>query len=127
MSPSESRALGPLARRDDEPVFDEPWQAQVLALAFNLIEKGVFSTSQWSDALGAELKRAEACDEPDVSQTYYQSALAALEALLAADGRIAADNLTTRIEAWRRAYLNTPHGQPVELSAAVAPDIQRKQ
>ena len=95
---------GPFARRDDEPIFDEPWQAQVLAIAFNLIEKGVFSASHWSDALGAELKRADGCGEPDVPQTYYQSALAALEALLAADGYIAADNLTARIEAWRRAY-----------------------
>ena len=58
MSESDPNALGPLARRDDEPVFDEPWQAQALALAFNLIEQGVFSKSQWSDALGAELESA---------------------------------------------------------------------
>jgi nitrile hydratase accessory protein len=118
LSPSESAALGPLARRDDESVFDEPWQAQVLALAFNLVEKGVFTARQWSDALGAELKRAGAGGEPDVPETYYQSALTALESLLVAEGRIAPDNLNTRIEAWRRAYLNTPHGRPVELPAA---------
>ena len=126
MSRSESRALGPLARRDAEPGFDEPWQAQVLALAFNLIEQDVFSASQWSDALGAALKHAEACGEPDVPQTYYQAALAALEILLTADGRIAADNLTDRVEAWRRAYLNTPHGHPVELSAALGTSSRRE-
>ncbi len=126
MSPSESRQLGPLARRDDEPAFDEPWQAQVLALAANLIDQGVFSNSQWSDALGAELKRAESEGEPDVPRTYYQSALAALETLLAIDARIAADSLNARVDAWRRAYLNTPHGQPVELSATVAPDTRHK-
>ncbi len=114
--------MGPLARRDDEPVFDEPWQAQALALAFNLIEQGVFSKSQWSDALGAELESAEARGDPDSPQTYYRSVLTALEMLLATDGCITAGILTSRTEAWRRAYLNTPHGQPVELPAADPPD-----
>jgi nitrile hydratase accessory protein len=126
LSPSDSQALGPLARRDDEPVFDEPWQAQVLALAFNLIAQGVFSASQWSDALGAELKHAAASGEPDDPQTYYRSALAALESLLATDDRVVAERLSDRVETWRRAYLNTPHGQPVELSAGVGMDLQRE-
>lgn len=124
MSPSESQPPGPLARRDDEPVFDEPWQAQVLALAFNLIAEGIFSASQWSEALGAELKRAAASGAPDDPRTYYRAALAALENLLATDGRIVAARLTDRVETWRRAYLNTPHGQPVELSAGVGVEIQ---
>jgi nitrile hydratase accessory protein len=122
LSESESQAPGPLARRDDEPVFDEPWQAQAVALAFNLIDQGVFSNSEWSDALGAELKSAEVRGDPDDAQTYYRSVLAALEKLLASDGRITAGTLGSRTEAWRQAYLNTPHGQPVELAAAVAPE-----
>lgn len=126
MTPAEPKPPGPLARRDDEPVFDEPWQAQVLGLAFNLVERKVFTASQWSAALGAELKSAQARGEPDVPQTYYQSALAALESLLAAEGRIAADNLDERVETWRQAYLNTPHGQPVELSAAGRTDAQHE-
>ena len=117
MSLSETPAPGPLARRDDEPVFDEPWQAQALALAFNLIDQGVFSNAQWSEKLGAELGRAQARGDPDDSQTYYRSVLVVLENLLASSGRIPAETLAARTEAWRRAYLNTPHGQPVELSA----------
>ena len=120
MNPSESPAPGPLARRDTEPVFDEPWHAQVLALAFNLVEQGVFTASQWSEALGAALKEAQAHGEPDDPQTYYRSALAALETLLDTDGRLSAARVKDRVEAWRQAYLHTPHGQPVELSAAVA-------
>lgn len=90
----------------------------MLALAFNLIEQGVFTAAQWSEALGATLRDAAARAEPDDPQTYYRSTQAALEALLAADGSVAADRLTERVERWRRAYLNTPHGQPVELAAA---------
>jgi len=126
LSASEPQAPGPLARRDSEPVFDEPWQAQVLGLAFNLVEQEVFSASQWSDALGAELKSAHARGDSDDAQTYYRSALAALETLLAAEGRIGADNLNERTETWRKAYLNTPHGQPVELSAADGADARHE-
>lgn len=121
MSEPDTRAPGPLARHDDEPVFDEPWQAQTLALAFNLMKQGVFSNSQWSDALGAELEDAKTRGDPDDTQTYYRSALAALEKLLATDGRVTASSLGSRTEAWRRAYLNTPHGQPVELAAGDEP------
>ena len=122
MSETDPQALGPLARRDDEPVFDEPWQAQALALAFNLIDQGVFSNSRWSETLGAELESAQARDDTDDAQTYYRSVLAALEKLLASDGRITASSLGSRTEAWRRAFVNTPHGQPVELTAADPPD-----
>ena len=117
-APEESR-IGPLARRDGEPAFAEPWQAEVLALAFALSERGAFSPLEWSKTLGAELRRAEAQGAPDDSETYYAAALAALERLVAAAGGIEADALAGRIEAWRRAYLNTPHGQPVELAAAM--------
>ena len=119
MSEADPQALGPLARRDDEPVFDEPWQAQVLALAANLMDRRVFSNVEWSNALGAELKSAEARGDSDDAKTYYGSVLAALEGLLASDGRVSTGDLGLRTEAWRRAYLNTPHGQPVNLTAAV--------
>jgi nitrile hydratase accessory protein len=117
LKPVDHNDLAPLARHDDEPAFDEQWQAQVLALAANLTESGVFSASAWSDALGAELERAYASGQPDNHETYYAAALAALEHLLAEDGRVDGRALDDRAEQWRRAYLNTPHGEPVELSA----------
>lgn len=115
MNRADSGTSGPLARRDGEPVFDEPWQAQVLALAFNLMDRGVFSNADWSAALGAALQAAAARGEPDDPQTYYRAALAALETLLVADGRITVDTVEDRTEAWRQAYLRTPHGRPVTL------------
>jgi nitrile hydratase accessory protein len=120
IAPEEPR-IGPLARRDGQPAFAEPWQAEVLALAFALSESGMFSAAAWSETLGAELRRAEARGAPDDHETYYAAALAALERLVAAAGGIDAAALSARIEAWRRAYLATPHGQPVELAAATSP------
>ena len=71
-----------MLRNDGGPVFDEGWQAQVLALAFNLVERGQFTSTQWSEALGAELVLANERGETDNSATYYQAVLSALEKLL---------------------------------------------
>jgi hypothetical protein len=37
--------------------------------------------------------------------------------LLAQSGTANRDEVNARRDQWERAYLNTPHGQPVELSA----------
>src|SRR5438477_10742818 len=52
LSDPEPAAIGPLKRMDNEPVFDEPWQAQVLAMADALSKSGTFTTAEWSRALG---------------------------------------------------------------------------
>ena len=107
---------GPLVRNDGGPVFDEGWQAQVLALAFNLVERGQFTSVQWSHALGAELVNASERGEADNSATYYQAVLRALEGLLDSQQGLSNTALDERTEAWREAYLRTPHGQPVTLA-----------
>ncbi len=109
-------AIAPLAGRDGAPAFEEPWQAQVLALAYALADAGVFTASAWSETLGAELRKAAARGAPDNQSTYYDAALVALEGLTI-DCGLSGDELMSRTAAWRRAYLNTPHGKPVELAA----------
>ena len=121
MKRDEAPPIAPPPAKSGGPVFDEPWHAQVLAIAHALTREGAFTPGQWAEALGAQLRRAETRGDPDTQQTYYAAALAALEGLVAANGAVAGDSLETRIEAWRSAYLNTPHGQPVELAAADAP------
>lgn len=113
MNPSD--ALGPLVRNDGEPVFDEGWQAQVLALAFNLVEQGHVDATRWSEILGAQLVSSEERGEPDNSDTYYKAVLSALEQVLSEQQRVPVKQIDERTEAWRAAYLRTPHGQPVEL------------
>ena len=41
-----------------QKVFDEPWQALALALADTMVKAGLFSVTQWAEALGAELKQS---------------------------------------------------------------------
>ena len=50
----------PLAGVDGEPVFTDPWQAQALALADTLVKNGMFSATEWSEALGQSLRDAQA-------------------------------------------------------------------
>ncbi len=127
MKPSDTESLAPLARRDDEPVFDEPWQAQALGLAFSLSERGVFSPAQWSQTLGATHRQILARGAPDTPQTYYEAVVQALEQLIRENGPFSAELLEDRVQTWRQAYLNTPHGQPVKLEAGQSQSLEKKQ
>jgi len=111
--PAQSRQDFP--RNDDGPVFGEPWQAQAFALARSLEGRGVFSATEWAEALGAEIKKARAAGDPDTGETYYHHWLAALETLVAAKGLADAPTLHRHREAWRRACARTPHGAPIVL------------
>jgi nitrile hydratase accessory protein len=115
LSSLEATTIGPLKRMDDGPVFDEPWQAQVLAIADAMSRAGAFTPSQWSEALGQELRHAETEGAPDNVTTYYEAALMALERLLVSGGLATPEALENRRADWIRAYLATPHGQPVKL------------
>ena len=109
---SAHEAIAPLAARDGEATFAEPWQAQVLAIAFALTEGGACTPAEWSEALGAELARAADHNASDDAETYYHAALRALERLAG----ISPTQLASRASQWRDAYLTTPHGQPVKLA-----------
>ncbi len=101
----------------DGPVFAEPWQAQAFALTLKLHEAGHFTWAEWAEALGAEIDAARASGDPDLGDTYYQHWLAALERLVAEKGLTESGELVDRKAAWKRAFLHTPPGQPVELAA----------
>lgn len=96
----------------NEPVFAEPWEAQAFALAVALNEKGLFSWSEWAEALSKELKSPDARDD---ASDYYTFWLAALEKLMVAKGFASHDQVDEMTEAWHRAARATPHGSPILL------------
>lgn len=102
----------------DGPVFREPWEAQAFAMAVALQSRGVFTWSEWAATLGAAIKRAQAAGDPDTGATYYRHWLAALERIVAAKQLSDPATLHRYSEAWRHAARRTPHGTPIELSAA---------
>jgi nitrile hydratase accessory protein len=100
------------------PVFNEPWEAKVFAMAVRLHERGLFTWPEWTDALGAEIATGAAATDssPGAGSSYYEHWLRALEALLDRKGVASLDELARRAEAWGRAAARTPHGFPVELT-----------
>jgi nitrile hydratase accessory protein len=104
-----------LPRDDDGPVFAEPWQASAFALAVELSAAGHFTWPEWTGTFSAEIKAAQAAGDPDLGDTYYVHWINALERLVSEKSVLGLEELRLRKEAWREAYLATPHGQPIEL------------
>lgn len=96
----------------DAPVFAEPWQAQAFAMTVALHDKGLFSWSDWAEALSTEVKKPGAAAD---GHDYYEHWLAALEGLLASKGLAAKPDVDAMTEAWERAAHATPHGKPILL------------
>jgi nitrile hydratase accessory protein len=99
----------------DEPAFTAPWHAQLFALTVHLSEAGHFSWGDWTQTFGAALKRNGLAKELDGGDDYFAAWLEALEAIL--HGIAGGAEIAALTDQWRRAYLNTPHGEPVHLSA----------
>jgi nitrile hydratase accessory protein len=108
----------------EEPVFAEPWQARAFALALKLAQQGHFTSSEWTTALSRQVapagdSLASRSVAGDDGSHYYEHWLTALEKLVVDKGLADTSALNARKEAWRDAYLHTPHGQPVELPVPV--------
>jgi nitrile hydratase accessory protein len=110
--------LPALPRDREGPVFNEPWEAQAFALAVRLSEAGCFTWSEWVTVLTQEIGAAQVRGDPDLGKTYYQHWLNALERICVEKGLVGREDMRRRTEAWRCAYRQTPHGQPVEVPAA---------
>ena len=107
-----------LPSEDGEPVFAEPWQAQAFALVVALHRQGRFAWREWVDTLVAEIRASPARPGESANDAYFRQWQAALEHIVTRKGLTEPEALDARTEAWRQAYLRTPHGRPVELAAA---------
>jgi nitrile hydratase accessory protein len=105
-------------RQDNEAVFAEPWQAQAFALAVSLIEAGKIQWNEWAETLGDEIAHAAEHGIAGDGSGYYELWLRALERLVTNKGLVETYELNDLESAWRKAYLVTPHGQPVSLDVS---------
>ncbi|MEM7189987.1 MAG: nitrile hydratase accessory protein [Pseudomonadota bacterium] len=100
---------------EPERPFEAPWHADLFATTHALARAGAFDWADWAEAFGAALAKADADGAPKDGSTYYDIWLGALEQFLADRGLADAGTLSELNDAWRDAYLSTPHGQPVTL------------
>ena len=101
--------------RAPEPVFDEPWHAQLFALTVHLNEAGFFTWVAWADAFAATLRQHGLTRDLDGGEDYFRAWLETLEHVLAQRDLADRAELTRLRHAWEHAYLSTPHGAPVTL------------
>lgn len=109
---------GAVDRMQESRTFEEPWQAQAMAVAANLVDAGHLLAGEGSAELGAEIAAAKAHGQPDTSANYFACALRALERLAQQKGMATAASLASEKQAWIEAYEATPHRRPVEFAAA---------
>jgi len=95
------------------PVFAEPWQAQAFALALQLHAAGLFTWTEWAQALSARISAA--ADQDDGSR-YYEHWLQALEDIATQKALVTQTALGQRRQDWIAAYRQTAHGRPVTLA-----------
>jgi nitrile hydratase accessory protein len=90
----------------EEPAFAEPWQASAFAMTIALHQQGLFTWSEWAEALAAEVTSGD---------PYYDCWLRALEMLIARKGATSRQEIEATAAAWMRAAHATPHGKPILL------------
>jgi len=108
-------AVPSIPRTEDQPVFNEPWEAEAFAMVIALHQAGVFTWPEWAEALAAAIERAQAGGDPDLGDTYYRHWLDALETIVVDQGVGDRQTLQNLASAWSDKAADTPHGQPIEL------------
>lgn len=99
-----------------EPIFEEPWHAQVFALTVYLNEAGRFDWPDWAARFSKTLAAHGVSKELNGGSDYFEAWLETLETVLA-DLALADPSAVAELKsAWEAAYLATPHGQPVHLA-----------
>jgi nitrile hydratase accessory protein len=96
-------------RPEDPPAFAAPWEAQTFAMVVALHDRGLFTWSEWAEALGEASRDG---DRP----ADYALWLETIERLLAERGVTTAHALADRQTAFARAAAATPHGEPIALA-----------
>lgn len=112
--------LDSIPRDLEGPVFREPWEAQAFALVVQLHRGGLFSWTEWADALSTQIRCVRERGEPDSGADYYRHWLAALESLLATKGVTDESHLRARREQllahWPSGHDHVARREPVTIA-----------
>ena len=108
----------PIARimtKKPDPIFEQPWHAQIFALTVTLNERAHFSWSEWAERFGTTLQTHGLAQSLNGGDDYFLAWLDALESLLAGRGVVQADELGALKIAWTEAYLSKSRGAHVRI------------
>jgi nitrile hydratase accessory protein len=105
-----------LQKLDAVPGFGQPWHAEAFGTALALSQAGLCSWAEWVETFSREIGTNPQRADEDGEAAYYRQWLAALEAVLTKHAMLTAEEIAETAEHWRRSYLNTPHGKPIDFS-----------
>lgn len=108
MTEIDLKKLPNIVLSEDEPVFNEPWEAQAFALVVNLHQRGAFEWDEWAQCLSEQIHSGR-------EASYYQHWLRALEVVVDKKHLSSEVELQERKQAWHDAAARTPHGEPILL------------
>ena len=97
---------------EGDPVFPEPWNAEVFAMTVHLHRQGLFTWPEWAETLSTELHRPRRCQN---GSDYFDCWSDALCKLLVARGILDDKQIAELQHSWQRAAAATPHGKPILL------------
>ena len=84
-------------------------------MTVRLSETGLIDWSDWTRAFGATLARHGTKKDLNGGEDYFNAWLETLETLLIERGVANDIEMRALKKEWTRAYIETPHGQPVAL------------
>ena len=87
----------------------------MFALTVHLNESGYFSWSDWAKKFGTSLNKHGVDRALNGGEDYFTVWLDALEEFLIEINMTGRKDLVLIKEAWKTAYLTTPHGSPISL------------
>ena len=82
-----------LLAQEQEPVFNEPWEARAFGLTIALVRGGLFTYEEFRQHLIARI------NAPDANPSYYVNWLAALEGTLADKGALSSEEIQQALAA----------------------------
>ncbi|MXN67491.1 nitrile hydratase accessory protein [Stappia sp. GBMRC 2046] len=100
----------------DAPKFVQPWHAQAFGTSMALSRAGLFTWAEWVETFSTVIRNVPPWPGEDSNSVYYRQWETALETILLQKGILGADEISQAAEDWRKSYLATPHGQPVEFT-----------
>ncbi|NRG16636.1 nitrile hydratase accessory protein [Rhizobiales bacterium] len=107
----------------DAPKFAQPWHAQAFGTSMALSRAGLFTWAEWVETFSTIIRNVPPWPGEDSNSTYYRQWETALETILLKKGILGADEISQAAEDWRRSYLATPHGHPVEFRRGLEESI----
>jgi nitrile hydratase accessory protein len=100
----------------EDIVFQSPWHSQLFAITVQLSEQGNFLWTEFAEIFGESLNQARLkIKSLDGNDNYFNCWLNALEKIIVDKNMGSLENLSLLKENWTKAYLATPHGQPVKI------------